>query len=527
MPLLRGDVLAGYTIDRLLGAGALGAVYVARDSSAGRVVALRVIDEAVAAREQARDEFLREAALLVGVDYPGIATVWGHSSAADEELWIAGQYVDGVVGTELLEHGALAPRRAVALVAAAAQGLDDAHAAGILHGDFRPGNLVVVQEGGEERVLVTDFGIAQALDDLGTASFAYTAPERFSKDHPVDQRADVYSLGSTLYEFLTGRTPFPRTDPDAVKVAHRFVEPVRPSMVRPELPSSFDQVIATALAKDPAQRYRSCQALADAAVEALTLAEFEVADTVPPPRPAAKVAAPALLGSPEPRSGSRTLLTVAAAVLLIGTVVAIAFEMDPGRDQTQAAGPSTSAVSTTTSPLTTQVVAPTIAPETEPPIDPALEPVIGPDGEPIAPSALPIAPPVLPVAPPALPVTTTPPVPETTTESTFAEQPAVTTEPSSEPTTEVPVTEPPLSQLPSAQPTVAQLPTTEPTFTEIPVTDNIAASARAQCSGYITLVQQNGADGALAIVENQPAAATQDPAITREAIRLAAAGECG
>ncbi|MEU0538346.1 protein kinase [Nocardia sp. NPDC005978] len=534
MPLLRGDVLSGYTIDRLIGEGELGAVYAARDSNTGRMLALRVIDDDFAGRDGARARFRREAALLVGVDHPNIASVDDYGAATDEQLWIAGQFIDGVDGAQLLENGPIAPGRAVTLIAAAAPGLDHAHREGILHGNIKPGNLIVRQDGGELRVLVTDFGIARALDDLGTASYAYTAPERFANDLPVDHRADVYSLGSVLYEFLTGRTPFPRTDPQAVQIAHRRVAPVAPSLVRPELTTAFDEVIATALAKDPEQRYQSCGALADAALAALTDASLGASGLGGITRQAAPEVFAAVAAPPAPPvvsaqarnafRGSGVMLSAAAAVLVVGIVSVIAVEMNRDTDRPGVAIPAaTSAVASST-----EVTAP---PATEPlpevppgelaiPAEPLPEGVLPEPTvvtEPLPEAVVPA--PVEPLPDASLPVPPVEPAPETTAPATTAPETTVPETTAAEPlpqeTIPAPVTTEPLTETTLPEP--------------LPPSSDITAIAQAQCHGYVTLVQQNGEAGALAIVESQAAQylePVQDPAVVREAIRLVAAGQC-
>ncbi|MGV9413152.1 protein kinase domain-containing protein [Nocardia sp. NPDC003693] len=537
MPLLRGDVLSGYTIDRLIGEGELGAVYAARDSNTGRLLALRVIDDDFAGRDGARARFRREAALLVGVDHPNIASVDDYGAAGEEQLWIAGQFIDGVDGAQLLENGPIAPGRAVTLIAAAAPGLDHAHREGILHGSIKPGNLIVRQDGGELRVLVTDFGIARALDDLGTASYAYTAPERFAPDLPVDHRADVYSLGCVLYEFLTGRTPFPRTDPEAVQIAHRRVAPVAPSLVRPDLTTAFDEVLATALAKDPEQRYQSCGALADAALAALTEASLGASGLggitrqhEPVPVVAPVPSRPAV--SAQERNafrGSGVMLSAAAAVLVVGIVSVIAVEMNRDTDRPGVAIPAaTSVVASSTEIIAPPAVTDPPSAELPPgelalPAEPLPEGVLPEPGvvaEPL-PETVVTEPPVTvePLPDAGVPVPPVEPAPETTVPETTAPEATIPETTAAEPvpqeTIPAPVTTEPLTETALPEP--------------LPPSSDITAIAQAQCHGYVDLVRQHGEAGALAIVENQAAQylePVQDPAVVREAVRLVAAGQC-
>ncbi|APA99835.1 serine/threonine-protein kinase [Nocardia seriolae] len=190
------------------------------------------------------------------------------------------QYVPGVDGAELAAREPLAAERAVHIVEQAARGLDEAHRAGLIHRDVKPANLLIdARPGQPDRVLVGDFGIGRSVVDstaltaAGTvlATLAYAAPEQLAGER-VDHRADVYALGATLYQLLTGTTPFPHPTAAAVIQAHLTEAPPRPTAIRPELPPGLDAVIARAMDKDPGRRYASCGALAADARAACTAA---------------------------------------------------------------------------------------------------------------------------------------------------------------------------------------------------------------------------------------------------------------
>ncbi|MFE3541914.1 protein kinase [Nocardia sp. NPDC059177] len=207
-----------------------------------------------------------------------------------------------------------------ALIQGAAAALDFAHEQGVLHRDVKPANLLVERDAaGRETALLTDFGIARTLDDTITlsgmaATFAYAAPERFHGG-TVDHRADIYSLGCTLYQLLTGRTPFPRGDQAAVIAAHLGAPPPRPSELRPELPRAIDAVIATAMAKRPEGRFARCADLAAAATRV-----FEPAPLSPSSSPAAAVTVRGAAGSPDKPWIRRRLPWALTAVLTVATV---------------------------------------------------------------------------------------------------------------------------------------------------------------------------------------------------------------
>ncbi|UGT39312.1 serine/threonine protein kinase [Nocardia yamanashiensis] len=269
-----GARFAGYTIERQLGAGGMGVVYLARHPRLERLVALKVLNESFADDEKARARFEREAAMITALDHPNIVPIYDRNSPDDDVLWISMKFIEGGDAAGLLNAsgGRIPVARAVRMIGDAAAALDHAHRYGILHRDVKPANLLVEQED-YERTLVTDFGIARSLDDTETgsrvsATVAYAAPERFSSN-PVDHRADIYSLGCTLYKLLTGEAPYPRPDEAAIMAAHLYSPPPRPSERYPDLPAALDEVFATVLAKHPDDRYTDCTSMARAAHAAL------------------------------------------------------------------------------------------------------------------------------------------------------------------------------------------------------------------------------------------------------------------
>ncbi|WP_280398114.1 serine/threonine-protein kinase, partial [Nocardia carnea] len=273
-----GSVFAGYLIERVLGGGGMGTVYLARHPRLPRYDAIKVLSAEHSADPGYRARFIREAELTARLNHPNIVAV--HDRGVEgERLWIAMQYIAGTDAAALVRADISAdPRRAVGIVVQAARGLDEAHRAGMVHRDIKPANLLVDAAAGRgDRVLVTDFGIGRAasestaLTEEGAvlATLAYAAPEQL-RGLRVDHRADVYALGCTLYELLTGGKPFPRPTAAAVINAHLVEPPPRPSAVNPALPPELDIVVAHALAKDPEHRFATCGALAAAAEAALS-----------------------------------------------------------------------------------------------------------------------------------------------------------------------------------------------------------------------------------------------------------------
>jgi len=291
-----GSRVAGYLLERLVGVGGMAAVFRARDERLGRVVALKLLtgDEAV------RRRFAREARAIAAVDHPHIIPVY-EAGEADGVLFIAMRFVAGddlrvVVGRE----GALPARRAAAFISAVASALDAAHAAGLVHRDVKPANMLVdVGPHRPEHVYLSDFGLARGVlsaagltragQFLGTPDYA--SPEQIS-GHFVDGHADQYALACVAYTLLSGSMPFAREEPMAALYAHLFAPPPQVTAVRRDLPGAVDHVLARGLAKAPEDRYESCGDFADALREALDLEPYD------PTQPGRRLSQTA--GSPSP-----------------------------------------------------------------------------------------------------------------------------------------------------------------------------------------------------------------------------------
>lgn len=274
MVLSVGSVIAGYRIEEVLGAGGMGTVYRARHPSLPRSDALKVLSEQLSQDPQFRARFAREAELAATLDHPNVVTVYNRGET-DGQLWIAMQYVAGSDADKEITQGRMTPARAVYIVGEVAKALDYAHRRHLLHRDVKPANFLLSHD--DERVFLADFGIARALDEtvgltqtgMVMASVAYAAPEGLAGEN-IDHRADVYSLGCSLYRMLTSTSPFARSGGmAAVAAAHLTEAPPRPTTKVPGLPVAFDAVIAKAMAKNPNDRYRSAGELAAAAAHAL------------------------------------------------------------------------------------------------------------------------------------------------------------------------------------------------------------------------------------------------------------------
>ncbi|TWS17807.1 protein kinase [Tsukamurella asaccharolytica] len=291
-----GTVIGGYVVERLLGAGGMGAVYAARHPRLPRVDALKVLPTAFSHDPTYRARFEREADMAARLDHPSIVPVYDRGND-DGRLWMSMKLVPGQDAAGLLASNpnGLPVNRVLAIVDAVAAALDYAHSQGLLHRDVKPGNILIDGTGPAPRVMLGDFGIArrqQEHSDLTSVGMAvgtldYASPEQLSGD-PVDGRSDQYSLAGTTVQLLTGAKPFGASSGTAVIRDHLMAPPPAPSRQRPDLPTAIDGVIARAMAKSPQQRYATCHDFA----QALRAAAAGAAHGPAPSNPTTRVATP-------------------------------------------------------------------------------------------------------------------------------------------------------------------------------------------------------------------------------------------
>jgi serine/threonine-protein kinase len=258
--LLPGDVLANrYRVQRLLGKGGMGAVYLAHDEVLGDVVALKVISSAFATDEAAMVErFKREAAAARKVSSPNVIRIHDLGEARPGLLYLSMEYVQGRTLAEVIASRGLVPiTDSVDILAQIATGLAAAHAAGVVHRDLKPGNVLV---GERNAVKIIDFGLAKATAADGMTATGmllgtpyYMSPEQV-RGRRVDAASDIYSLGALAFHLVTGRPPFGGDNAIAVGFAH-LSEPVpSPRALRADVPAELDAAIVRALAKEPRDR---------------------------------------------------------------------------------------------------------------------------------------------------------------------------------------------------------------------------------------------------------------------------------
>lgn len=268
-----GTVFGRYRLRRLLGRGGMGEVYEAEDTEKDRIVALKLLPEAVSHDPVFRKRLQREAHSAGRLLEPHVVPIHDYGEI-NGVMFVDMRMIDGTDLRKILKnYGPMTPARAVAIVRQIASALDAAHESGIMHRDVKPENILITRD---DFAYLVDFGIANAatderLTELGTAvgTYAYMAPERFSNDQ-VTYRADIYALACVLHECLTGSQPFPADSVSAVITAHLMQPVPRPSVMRPGIPGAFDRVIERGMAKNPNDRFASAGDLAAAANDALT-----------------------------------------------------------------------------------------------------------------------------------------------------------------------------------------------------------------------------------------------------------------
>lgn len=263
-----------YKIEGLLGRGGMGEVHRAYDTAHDRVVALKLLSGPNADDEAFRARFRRESQIVARLREPHVIPIHAYGEI-DGRLYLDMRLVEGKDLKELLEDGPLEPARAAGIVEQVAGALDAAHEDGLVHRDVKPSNVLVTSA---DFVYLVDFGIARSMTAEGTSitgtgnvigTLDYMAPERFG-DAPITGLVDVYALACVFFECLTGRRPFPAEGAAAQMGAHLNAPPPVLSQERPGLPPALDAVVARGMAKNPADRYPTARAFADAARAAVT-----------------------------------------------------------------------------------------------------------------------------------------------------------------------------------------------------------------------------------------------------------------
>lgn len=318
MALAAGSIFAEYTILKLLGAGGMGKVYLAQHPRLPRCEALKVLRGSLSADDDYEERFRREAEAAAVLVHPNIVRVHDRGEYRGR-LWLSMDYIEGETLGELLTRkfpAGMPAQTVIPIVASIADALDYAHGQGVVHRDVKPSNILVTEDGDDVLTAVlADFGIARQVSgptgltasNLAIGTIAYAAPEQLMGAEGLEC-ADQYSLAATTFQMLTGAPPYLHENPVTVISHHLNTPPPLLSERRPEL-ARFDDVLAAALAKDPAERFRNCSdfvaALAEQLADPDSDDESDSASTVvrgvaravpaPPPSRLSKWARPAVL----------------------------------------------------------------------------------------------------------------------------------------------------------------------------------------------------------------------------------------
>src|SRR4051812_9339958 len=267
-----GDEFAGYRVERRLGRGGMGILYLALEPGLERRVALKLIAPEAADDEVFARRFAEESRIAASIEHPNVVPIY----AAGEEAgvpYIAMRYVAGAdLARRLAREGRLSPQVAVDLIAQIGNGLDAIHAAGLIHRDVKPANVLLSGDDGGDHAYIADFGVARnvstesGLTQTGrfVGTLDYVAPEQISGG-AIDARVDVYALGCLLFKLLTGEVPFPKEGDAARLFAHLNDPPPAPSLYVPEVSMALDDVVIRAMSKSPDDRYPSAGDLGRAA----------------------------------------------------------------------------------------------------------------------------------------------------------------------------------------------------------------------------------------------------------------------
>jgi eukaryotic-like serine/threonine-protein kinase len=407
MNLEIGSTLGDYQIIGILGAGGMGRVYKVRNLISDRIEAMKVLLPDLATAPELADRFMREIKVQASLEHPNIASL--HTAVrVENQLLMLMEYLEGVTLEQRLQQGRIPVAEAVDYVRQVLAALDYAHQRGVIHRDIKPANMMVVSG----TVKLMDFGIAKAAGDqrltmTGTTmgSLYYMSPEQIKGASDLDARADLYSVGVSLYELVTGKRPFDGDSQFAIMSAHLEKNPVPPVTIDPSLPEPLNDLILMSVEKDPNQRFQTAAAFRNALGGFAAAGSAPTATLAVPPPPVAAPAPPPPENyhlveptQPAPPRGKRGLWMALGAVAAVLAVVAVV-QFAPWKSTKAAPEPAVTAPATPA----TQQAPPQPAPAQQQPAQ--LPPAQQPAAEPTVQKAGKAAPVRLPAHEPAPPVT--------------------------------------------------------------------------------------------------------------------------
>lgn len=349
MPLANGAKFAGYTIERQLGSGGMGEVYLAQHPRLPRYDAIKVLRTDISSDPDYIERFNREADLASKLWHPHIVGILDRGKHRGR-LWISMDFVDGTDVSRLLQDHypeGMPEQDVLAIVKAVSTALDYSHGKGLLHRDIKPANILVADVDDEERrILLADFGVARDLGDSAAAGLtatnmtvgtaAYAAPEQLM-GLDLDGRADQYALAATTYHLLTGRQPFQHSNAAVVISKHLNADPPVLSDARPNL-AHLDAALSRAMSKDPADRFSTCAEFVEALEDGSQTrpvampASISEVDTMLRATAPTLAARPSTMHQPSTRRRRALFIALAAASLLVVIGLVGYFALSPASE---------------------------------------------------------------------------------------------------------------------------------------------------------------------------------------------------
>ncbi len=338
---MANEMIGRYELLEKRGEGGFGILYKAMDTMIERVVALKVLHTQHASNERLSAWFRREAKAMARLNHPNIVTIHNFEVVNDQHF-IVMEYVEGNnLDEELSQHGPLSIDDAMKVLLQMVDGFGYAHENGIVHRDIKPSNIMI---DASRKVKITDFGIAKILGDTkltrtgtGAGSIPYMSPEQI-EGKPIDARTDIYSLGITLYQMLTGSVPFTDESEFVVMRAHLDQVPTEPSALRPDIPPALETIVLRMLEKEPEGRYGSMKELSAelGRLSGPSVTEERTVDVKPVDRKTAPFAPPPPTGpvAYEPdMSGKSRLPLIIGALAVIVLLAVVSYIVFLGEDE--------------------------------------------------------------------------------------------------------------------------------------------------------------------------------------------------
>jgi serine/threonine-protein kinase len=406
MNLEIGSIVGDYQIVEVLGAGGMGKVFKVRNTISERIEAMKVLLPDLAGEPDLADRFLREIKVLASLEHPNIA---GLRTALrfENQLLMVMEYVEGVtLEHSLQQQGRLPVGEAVYAISQVLSALAYAHGRGVIHRDIKPANMMRAQDGA---VKLMDFGIAKSAADrkltmTGTTmgSLYYMSPEQINGAQTLDARSDLYSVGVSLYEMVTGKHPFDGDSQFAIMAAHLQATPVPPITIDPSLPPELNEIILLSVNREPGSRFQTANAFRNALSSLLPATAPVAAPAAAPPRPvqssvsstaatmtvpskaapaAARASAPPPAPVPPAAKSHRALWATVGALCCVGIIVGV-IQFGPWK-KAAAGGSSVPPVDTASS----TPVAPTPTSPPSPSTAPVADAATAPSAQPVAPAS--------------------------------------------------------------------------------------------------------------------------------------------